>query len=37
MTIEARARMNKIIIYVILTIMAFIMIVPFAWMILTAL
>ena len=34
--IEARARLNKVIMYVILTIMAFIMIVPFAWMILTA-
>ena len=28
--------MNKIIMYVVLVIMAFIMIVPFAWMILTA-
>lgn len=36
MTIEARARLNKVIIYVILTIMAIIMLVPFAWMILTA-
>ena len=33
---RARARMNKIIMYVVLTVMAFIMIVPFAWMILTA-
>ena len=32
-----KARVTKIIMYVILTIMAFIMIVPFAWMILTAL
>ena len=34
---RARALMSKIIMYVILTVMAFIMIVPFAWMILTAL
>jgi multiple sugar transport system permease protein len=34
---EAKRRMNTIIIYVILIIMAFIMIVPFAWMVLTAL
>ena len=34
---RAQARLNKIIMYVILVIMAFIMIVPFAWMILTAL
>lgn len=33
---RARDRMNKIIMYVILTVMAFIMIVPFAWMVLTA-
>ena len=33
---RARALMSKIIMYVILTVMAFIMIVPFAWMILTA-
>ena len=33
---RARDRLNKIIMYVILTVMAFIMIVPFAWMILTA-
>jgi multiple sugar transport system permease protein len=33
---EAKRRMNTIIIYVILIIMAFIMIVPFAWMVLTA-
>ena len=33
----ARDRLNKVIMYVILTIMAFIMLVPFAWMILTAL
>ena len=32
----ARERLNKVIMYVILTIMAFIMLVPFAWMILTA-
>jgi multiple sugar transport system permease protein len=36
-SLEKKQRMNTIIIYVILTIMAFIMIVPFAWMILTAL
>ena len=35
--IRARAVTNKVIMYVILTVMAFIMIVPFAWMILTAL
>ena len=34
---RAQARLNKTIMYVILVIMAFIMIVPFAWMILTAL
>ena len=33
---RARDRLNKIIMYVILTFMAFVMIVPFAWMILTA-
>jgi multiple sugar transport system permease protein len=33
---EAKRRINTIIIYVILIIMAFIMIVPFAWMVLTA-
>ena len=33
---RARDHLNKVIMYVILTIMAFIMIVPFAWMILTA-
>ena len=33
---RARDRMNKIIMYVILTFMAFVMIVPFAWMVLTA-
>ncbi|MBR1660501.1 MAG: carbohydrate ABC transporter permease [Oscillospiraceae bacterium] len=32
----ARARLNKVIMYVVLTVMAFIMLVPFAWMILTA-
>ena len=32
----ARDRLNKVIMYVVLTIMAFIMLVPFAWMILTA-
>ena len=32
----AQARLNKIIMYVVLTVMAFIMLVPFAWMILTA-
>lgn len=37
MGLEAKARMTKIIMYVVLTIMAFIMIVPFAWMVLTAL
>ena len=31
-----RARLNKVIMYVVLTVMAFIMLVPFAWMILTA-
>ena len=36
MSIQSRDRMNKIIMYVVLVIMAFIMIVPFAWMILTA-
>ena len=34
---RARAKLNKTIIYVILIVMAFIMLVPFAWMILTAL
>lgn len=34
---RAQARLNKCIMYVILIIMAFIMLVPFAWMILTAL
>jgi multiple sugar transport system permease protein len=34
---QAKRRLNTIIIYVILIIMAFIMIVPFAWMVLTAL
>ncbi|MBQ9492252.1 MAG: carbohydrate ABC transporter permease [Oscillibacter sp.] len=33
---RARDRLNTFIIYVILTIMAFIMLVPFAWMVLTA-
>ena len=33
---RARDRLNKVIMYVILTLMAFIMIVPFAWMVLTA-
>ena len=33
---RARDKLNKIIMYVILTFMAFIMIVPFAWMVLTA-
>ncbi|MBR0281628.1 MAG: carbohydrate ABC transporter permease [Oscillibacter sp.] len=33
---RARDRLNKIIMYVVLTFMAFVMIVPFAWMILTA-
>ena len=32
----ARERRNKVIMYVVLTVMAFIMLVPFAWMILTA-
>ena len=32
----AQARLNKVIMYVVLTVMAFIMLVPFAWMILTA-
>ena len=36
MEIQTRDRLNKVIMYVILTIMAFIMLVPFAWMILTA-
>ena len=34
---RAQARLNKFIMYLVLCIMAFIMIVPFAWMILTAL
>ena len=34
---RARARLNKFLMYLILTVMAFIMLVPFAWMILTAL
>ena len=34
---RARARASKVVMYIILTIMAFIMLVPFAWMILTAL
>lgn len=34
---RARALMSKTVIYIILTVMAFIMLVPFAWMILTAL
>ena len=33
---RARALMSKTVIYIILTVMAFIMLVPFAWMILTA-
>lgn len=33
---RARDRMNKIIMYAILTVMAFVMLVPFAWMVLTA-
>lgn len=33
---RARDRLNTIIMYVVLTIMAFIMLVPFAWMVLTA-
>ena len=33
---RARDRLNKVIMYVILTFMAFVMIVPFAWMVLTA-
>lgn len=37
MGLEAKKRFNTVIIYVVLTIMALIMIVPFAWMILTAL
>ena len=37
MTIQTRATVNKIIVYAVLFIMAFIMLVPFAWMILTAL
>ena len=36
MDIQTRERLNKAIMYVILVIMAFIMLVPFAWMILTA-
>ena len=32
----AQARLNKVIMYVVLSVMAFIMLVPFAWMILTA-
>ena len=36
MDIKTRDRVNKVIMYVILIIMAFIMLVPFAWMILTA-
>ena len=34
---RTRARVSKFIMYIILIIMAFIMLVPFAWMILTAL
>ncbi len=34
---RARARASKVVMYIILTVMAFIMLVPFAWMILTAL
>ncbi len=34
---RAQARLNKFIMYLVLSIMAFIMLVPFAWMILTAL
>ena len=34
---RTRDRVNKTIMYIILIIMAFIMLVPFAWMILTAL
>ena len=34
---RAQARFNKFIMYLVLCIMAFIMLVPFAWMILTAL
>ena len=34
---EAKARRNKILTQIVLIIMAFIMLVPFAWMILTAL
>ena len=37
MDMQTAARLNKTIMYVVLIIMAFIMIVPFAWMILTAL
>ena len=37
MKVQTRATVNKLIIYAILFIMAFIMLVPFAWMILTAL
>ena len=36
MDIKTRDRVNKVIMYVILIIMAFIMLVPFVWMILTA-
>lgn len=36
-SVRTRDMMNKIIMYVILTVMSFIMLVPFAWMILTAL
>ena len=32
---RAQARLNKFIMYLVLCIMAFIMLVPFAWMILT--
>ena len=34
---EARARRNRILTHIVLIIMAFIMLVPFAWMVLTAL
>ena len=37
MKVQTRATLNKMIIYAVLFIMAFIMLVPFAWMILTAL
>lgn len=37
MKVQTRAALNKLIIYAVLFIMAFIMLVPFAWMILTAL